>query len=89
MKIAIIGSGIAGNVVAHHLHREHDVHVFEAGTHVGGHSHTHDISLDGRHYAVDTGFIVFNHATYPQFSSLLARLGVASQESSMSFSVRC
>ena len=60
MKIAIIGSGIAGNVVAHKLHREHELTVFEAGAHVGGHSHTHDIRIGGRGYAVDTGFIVFN-----------------------------
>jgi predicted NAD/FAD-binding protein len=88
MKIAIIGSGIAGNVAAHHLHREHDIAVFEAGGHAGGHTHTHDIDLDGRRYAVDTGFIVFNDRTYPNFIGLLDELGVASQESSMSFSVR-
>jgi predicted NAD/FAD-binding protein len=88
MRIAIIGSGIAGNVAAHHLHREHDIAVFEAGGHAGGHTHTHDIDLDGRRYAVDTGFIVFNDRTYPNFIGLLDELGVASQESSMSFSVR-
>ena len=88
MKIAIIGSGIAGNVAAHHLHREHDITVFEAGGHAGGHTHTHDIELGGRSYAVDTGFIVFNDRTYPNFIRLLEDLGVASQESSMSFSVR-
>jgi predicted NAD/FAD-binding protein len=89
VKIAIIGSGVAGNVVAHHLYRDHDIHVFEAGSHVGGHAHTHDIELAGRHYAVDTGFIVFNHQTYPHFSALLRELGVESQDSTMSFSVRC
>jgi len=88
MKIAIIGSGIAGNVAAHHLHREHDITVFEAGGHAGGHTHTHDIELHGRSYAVDTGFIVFNDRTYPNFIRLLENLGVAWQESSMSFSVR-
>jgi predicted NAD/FAD-binding protein len=88
MKIAVIGSGIAGNVAARHLHREHDITVFEAGDHAGGHSHTHDIALGGRNYAVDTGFIVFNDRTYPSFQRLLRELGVASQESSMSFSVR-
>jgi uncharacterized protein len=88
MKIAIIGSGIAGNVAAHHLHHEHDVTVFEAGEHAGGHTHTHDIELGGRGYAVDTGFIVFNDRTYPNFIRLLEELGVAWQESSMSFSVR-
>jgi predicted NAD/FAD-binding protein len=88
MKIAVIGSGIAGNVAAHYLHREHDITVFEAGDHAGGHSHTHDIALGGRNFAVDTGFIVFNDRTYPNFLRLLGELGVASQESSMSFSVR-
>jgi predicted NAD/FAD-binding protein len=88
MRIAIIGSGIAGNVAAHRLHREHDITVFEAGGHAGGHSHTHDIALEGRRYAVDTGFIVFNDRTYPNFLALLEELGVAWQESSMSFSVR-
>ncbi len=89
MKIAIIGSGIAGNVVAHRLHREHDVTVFEAAGHVGGHSHTHVVEQATRRYAVDTGFIVFNDRTYPHFVALLGELGVDSQESSMSFSVRC
>ncbi|MBC7802454.1 MAG: FAD-dependent oxidoreductase [Candidatus Parcubacteria bacterium] len=88
MKIAIIGSGIAGNVAAHHLHREHEVTVFEAGGHAGGHTHTHDIVIAGRRCAVDTGFIVFNDRTYPNFIALLQELGVASQASSMSFSVR-
>ena len=88
MKIAIIGSGIAGNVAAYRLHREHEVTVFEAGSQPGGHSHTHDIELGGRQFAVDTGFIVFNDRTYPNFIALLQELGVAWQESSMSFSVR-
>jgi predicted NAD/FAD-binding protein len=89
MKIAIIGSGIAGNVIAQRLHREHDITVYEAGDHVGGHTHTHSVEQAGRQYAVDTGFIVFNDRTYPNFIKLLDELGVASQESSMSFSVRC
>jgi predicted NAD/FAD-binding protein len=89
VKIAIIGSGIAGNVVAQHLYKRHDVHIFEAASHIGGHAHTHDVEVGGRPYTVDTGFIVYNEQTYPQFSSLLRSLGVASQESSMSFSVRC
>ena len=54
MKIAIIGSGIAGNVVAHHLHRGHDITVFEAAGHVGGHTHTHSVELDGECHAIDT-----------------------------------
>ena len=88
MKIAVIGTGIAGNVVAYHLSREHDVAVFEAGAHVGGHTHTHEVEQAGRIYNVDTGFIVFNDWTYPNFIRLLDELGVASQPSAMSFSVR-
>jgi predicted NAD/FAD-binding protein len=88
MKIAIIGSGIAGNVAARQLHTEHDITVYEAGSHVGGHSHTHTVEQDGQRYRVDTGFIVFNDVTYPNFSALLRELDVASEESAMSFSVR-
>jgi predicted NAD/FAD-binding protein len=88
MKIAVIGSGIAGNVAAHRLHSEHDITVFEAGSHAGGHTHTHEVEQGGRSYAVDTGFIVFNDWTYPHFIALLEELGVGWQDSRMSFSVR-
>ncbi len=88
MRIAVIGTGIAGNVAAYHLSREHEVTVFEAGGHVGGHTHTHEVEQAGRVYAVDTGFIVFNDWTYPNFIRLLDELGVESQASRMSFSVR-
>ena len=88
MKIAVIGTGIAGNVAAWHLSREHDITVFEAGAHIGGHTHTHAVEQAGRVYNVDTGFIVFNDWTYPNFIRLLDELGVASQPSAMSFSVR-
>ena len=88
MKIAIVGSGIAGNVVAHRLHRLHDITVYEAADHVGGHTHTHAVEHEGRTFHVDTGFIVYNDWTYPNFVGLLDELGVASQESAMSFSVR-
>jgi predicted NAD/FAD-binding protein len=87
MKVAIVGAGIAGNTAAFELQRDHDVTVFEAGSHVGGHTHTHDVEVQGRTWQVDTGFIVFNDRTYPNFIALLERLGVPSQESSMSFSV--
>jgi uncharacterized protein len=89
MKIAIIGTGIAGNVAAWHLCREHDITVFEAGDHVGGHTHTHSIDDHGRPVAIDTGFIVYNDWTYPNFIALLEELGVASQPSEMSFGVKC
>jgi len=89
MKIAIVGSGIAGNVAAYRLHREHDITVFEADDRPGGHTHTHVIEIGGREYHVDTGFIVFNDWTYPNFIELLAELGVESRPSHMSFSVRC
>jgi len=89
MKIAVIGSGIAGNVAAHRLHRAHDVTVYEAADHVGGHTQTHSVEQGGRWHEVDTGFIVYNDRTYRSFAALLAELGVASQASSMSFSVRC
>jgi len=88
VRIAIVGAGIAGNVAARELCRDHEVTVFEAGDHVGGHTHTHAIEAHGRTWHVDTGFIVFNDRTYPNFVRLLDELGVASQESSMSFSVR-
>jgi predicted NAD/FAD-binding protein len=89
MKIAVIGGGIAGNVSAYHLARRHEVHLFEAGDHLGGHTHTHDIEWSGKHYAVDTGFIVFNDRTYPNFMQLLNDMNVAYQPTEMSFSVRC
>jgi predicted NAD/FAD-binding protein len=88
VKVAVVGAGIAGNVAAHLLHREHDVTVFEAGGHVGGHSHTHDVEVAGRRVRVDTGFIVYNERTYPRFTRLLESLGIATQESCMSFSMR-
>lgn len=88
MKIAIIGSGIAGNTIAYHLYKEHEITVFEAESQIGGHTHTHQIMHEGRDYNVDTGFIVFNDRTYPNFIALLDELKVAWQPSDMSFSVR-
>ncbi len=88
MKIALVGTGIAGMVAAYLLHHEHEITVFEANDYIGGHTNTLDVERDGRAYAVDTGFIVYNDWTYPNFIKLLARLGVATQPSAMSFSVR-
>ncbi|MES2552104.1 MAG: FAD-dependent oxidoreductase [Pseudomonadota bacterium] len=89
MKIAIVGAGIAGNTLAYHLSKQHDITVFEAGGHIGGHTHTHDIVHEGKRFSVDTGFIVFNDRTYPHFTHLLEQLKVPWQASDMSFSVRC
>ncbi len=89
MKIAIIGTGIAGNVAAWHLNRDHDITVYEAQGHIGGHTHTHDLQIRGQRWAVDSGFIVFNHKTYPNFLKLLQQLRVGWKPTEMSFSVHC
>lgn len=87
MKIAIIGSGIAGLTSAYLLNRNHAITVFEASDWIGGHTHTVDVQVDGQSYAVDTGFIVFNDWTYPNFIRLLSQLGVGFMATEMSFSV--
>lgn len=90
MKIAIVGSGVSGLVTAHLLSAEHDVVLIEADDRLGGHTNTIEVTLDtDRSYPVDTGFIVYNEKTYPNFCRLLRRLGVESKLSNMSFSVRC
>jgi predicted NAD/FAD-binding protein len=89
MKIAIIGTGISGLTAAWRLHHQHDLTLFEANNYIGGHTNTVEVEVGGRCYAVDTGFIVFNDWTYPNFIDLLEQLGVASQTTRMSFSVRC
>jgi len=88
MRIAIVGSGIAGLTVAHRLHQSHEVTLFEAEGRAGGHTHT--VAVDGPdgRQSVDTGFIVFNDWNYPNFIALLGELGVQGQTTSMSFSVR-
>ncbi|WP_088332130.1 FAD-dependent oxidoreductase [Lacimicrobium sp. SS2-24] len=87
-RIAIIGSGISGLVCGHLLHKEHDITLFEAEDYIGGHTHTVDVELDGREYAIDTGFIVFNDWTYPNFIQLMDKLEVQRQPTEMSFSVK-
>lgn len=89
MRIAVIGTGIAGMVAAYLLSDEHELVVYEAEDYVGGHTNTIDVSLNGTSYAVDTGFIVFNDKTYPNFVKLMKDLGVAWQPSNMSFSLQC
>lgn len=93
MKVAVIGSGIAGLAAAHRLAPHARLTLFEAGTHFGGHTHTVDVTLpgaDGRMvtHGVDTGFLVFNQRTYPQLIALFEQLGVATSPSDMSFSVQ-
>jgi uncharacterized protein len=87
MRVAIVGAGVSGLVAAHLLHRTHDVAVFEAGDRPGGHVNTITVETDHERHEVDTGFIVFNDRNYPHFERLLARLNVATQPSTMSFSV--
>lgn len=89
MRVAIVGAGVSGLVTAHLLHRAHDLTLFEAGSKVGGHVNTVRVALDDRSWEVDTGFIVYNERNYPNFSRLLADLGVETQPTTMSFSVRC
>lgn len=89
MRIAVVGAGISGLVTAHLLSEDHEVSVFEANDYIGGHTHTVDVSVESGRYAVDTGFIVFNEKTYPNFIRLMQTLGVAWQNSDMSFSVHC
>ncbi len=88
-RIAIVGTGISALVAAHRLQDRCDLTLFEKNNYVGGHTQTHAITLKGRQYAIDTGFIVFNDWTYPEFIRLMNSLGVPSQASNMSFSVRC
>ncbi len=87
MKIAIIGSGISGLTAAHTLADDHEITLFEAGNKLGGHTATIDVTHKGRDYAIDTGFIVFNDWTYPEFIKLMGELGVESQPTQMSFAV--
>lgn len=88
MRIAVVGSGVAGLVSAWLLSRHYEVVLFESNGYLGGHTHTHDIEMQGQRYAVDTGFIVHNPHNYPLLTRLFRELQVASQPTTMSFSVR-
>ena len=88
MKVAIIGSGISGLTAAYLLHKDHDITVFEANDYIGGHTHTHEIKQNDKLWSVDSGFIVYNEKTYPNFISLLQKLKVEVQKTSMGFSVK-
>ncbi|HQS59336.1 MAG: NAD/FAD-binding protein [Gallionellales bacterium 35-53-114] len=89
MKIAVTGSGISGLSCAYQLAQDgYDVTLFEANDYFGGHTHTVDVTLDGISYGVDTGFLVFNHKTYPNLVRLFAELEVETVATDMSFSVK-
>jgi len=87
MKVAVVGAGVSGLVVAHLLHPAHEVTVFETNGYAGGHTNTIRVDTPNETHEVDTGFIVFNDRNYPNFERLLGRVGVAWQPSAMSFSV--
>ena len=88
MKIAIIGSGISGLTASYLLNRNHDIVLFEKNDYIGGHTHTHEIEHDNKEWHVDSGFIVYNEHTYPNFIKLLDILGVERQLTRMGFSVK-
>lgn len=87
-RIAIIGTGISGLTCGYLLHKTHDITVYEANDYIGGHTATKDVTVDGQQYAIDTGFIVFNDWTYPNFNKLMNQIGVNAQPTEMSFSVK-
>ena len=86
-RIAVIGGGVSGLTAAYVLARDHQVTVMEANDYLGGHTHTHEIELEGKQLQVDTGFIVYNDRTYPNFIHLLDKLGCTGRNTEMSFSV--
>ncbi|QUQ66138.1 NAD(P)/FAD-dependent oxidoreductase [Kutzneria sp. CA-103260] len=89
-KVAVIGAGVSGLTAAYLLQRRYEVMLFEADVRLGGHAHTHDLPTPGGGYtAVDSGFIVHNERTYPNLIRLFRELGVPTQDSEMSMSVRC
>jgi predicted NAD/FAD-binding protein len=89
VKVAVVGAGIAGLAATYLLSRAHDVTLFEAEGRLGGHAHTHVVTGGDGTWPIDTGFMVFNERTYPNFVRLLRQLGVESRPSDMSFGLRC
>ena len=88
MKIAIIGSGISGLTASYLLNRKHQITLFEKNDYIGGHTHTHNIEFEGKNWNIDSGFIVYNERTYPNFIKLLDKLKVKRQVTRMGFSVK-
>jgi predicted NAD/FAD-binding protein len=88
MKIAIIGSGISGLTASYLLNKKHEITLFEKNDYIGGHTHTHDITIGEQTFNVDSGFIVYNEKTYPNFIRLLDILNVERQKTTMGFSVK-
>lgn len=88
-RVAVIGSGVAGLTAAYIAQQSADVTLFEADDRLGGHADTHLVDVDGRQVAIDTGFIVHNERTYPHLLRMFAELGVGTQDSDMSMSIRC
>lgn len=88
MKIAIIGTGIAGMACGHYLQKKYDVFFYEKNNYAGGHTNTITIDEDGKEVNIDTGFMVFNHVTYPLLIKLFAELNVPFYRTDMSFSVQ-
>lgn len=89
MKIAVVGAGISGLTAAYLLNKKYDITIFEGGDRIGGHTATKEVSVNNESYAIDTGFIVYNDWTYPNFIRLMSELGVESKPTEMSFSVSC
>jgi predicted NAD/FAD-binding protein len=88
VRIAVVGAGVSGLLAAHLLHREHDIVVYEANSYAGGHTNTLRVQTGRSSQLIDTGFIVMNDRNYPNFTRLLERLGVGTQPTHMSFSVK-
>jgi uncharacterized protein len=88
MRVAIVGGGVSGLVAADRLHERHEITLFEAGTHLGGHTNTVTVERESGTWHIDTGFIVLNDRNYPRFRELLDAAGVAVQPTHMGFSVR-
>ena len=86
-KLAIVGSGISAMSCAHYLKGKYKISIFDKNDYLGGHTHTHRMEEDGNRFTLDTGFIVFNHETYPNLLNLFRELGIKGRKSDMSFAV--